>query len=219
MNCPKCGAKNEENALFCRCCGAPLQESRQPLQNSGGHAPVPKKEPKMKPGIIIVAAVLAVALVGLLIMTLGGGHCKIEYVEGTAEVLRGENGLKSALQKAVNIYASWKLGDLVDMQYPAARRASEGERGFLDGMGRMAKENGSKVISAEVTRAIRMSSGETESCEDELNRYDSKRPVIQDGYRIRTMIEVREENGREENISADWEFVKIDNRWYLMHVE
>ena len=72
MFCGKCGAKNLDDATFCRECGAPLNEGRgENAATATRVIPAQSSQRNRKIGIIAVAVVVVVAAI-VLIALLGG---------------------------------------------------------------------------------------------------------------------------------------------------
>jgi len=81
MFCGNCGAQNKDESNFCQKCGMPLRELQVQAPESGQGTT--QQKPKKKKGIIAVAVILAVALLG----TAGGIGVKLylDYQEQLAE--------------------------------------------------------------------------------------------------------------------------------------
>ena len=86
MFCPKCGAKNDDTAKFCNACGAPLQ-SNVPAANNGNDSSAQSTPSsteniesstsfisKRRIKLIVGAAVIATAIVGVVLFNPMGGN-------------------------------------------------------------------------------------------------------------------------------------------------
>ena len=86
MICGKCGAKNLDDATFCRECGAPLNEGRgENAATATRVIPAQSSQRNRKIGIIAVAVVVVVAAI-VLIALLGGRSYRAtvdQYIEAT----------------------------------------------------------------------------------------------------------------------------------------
>lgn len=63
MFCGKCGAKNNEGAIFCYKCGKPLNDEQKEVENVAADAKTNNRNRNV--GIIVVAVIVATVLIGI----------------------------------------------------------------------------------------------------------------------------------------------------------
>lgn len=74
MFCGKCGAKNADDAMFCKECGAQLSAVKKDAEETGSVVVTSSQENERNKKVGIIAAVVVVALVAVLAIALFGGR-------------------------------------------------------------------------------------------------------------------------------------------------
>ena len=240
MFCPKCGTGNADGAAFCVGCGAPLQQTPQDQQQQNNYgyqqpaAPQPPKKNKKTMAIVIsVAAVLvAAAIAVILVLTLGGKDSDreeeepeeivdIRYDSEVEDVIEDEKGLKKVYEKTLNTFASLELTKLVDLMPDEIRKEARKDRDSMDSLKDMeeeVRESRTEILSARATGIEEIDSGILRQIVRNFeNQFDSEIDI--DGScSIRTEIKL-EEDGEKDTVTACFEFIKIDGKWYLFTVD
>ena len=173
----------------------------------------------MKPWIIAGAAVLVVAaIVVVLVLTLGGSHCKLDYDDDVLETIEDEKGLKDVYEKTMNTVASLNLTKLVDLMPPEVRKEAKKNDDVMDMMKeteKALKKSGGKILSAKATGISEIGSGQLDYLAEMFEDEFDKEIDIDEGYSIQVKMKA-EVDGDKETSSFSFEFIKVDGKWYLL---
>lgn len=104
MYCKHCGKTVEAGAKFCKYCGQPVEE--QPMQEQPQHLPEEKEVKKKKS--ILTGAVILCAVIGLMIIAIGGMNISLGSKFKRLETVVHSDNVKECMDEFQHIEEDWK---------------------------------------------------------------------------------------------------------------